>query len=182
MSFLVMLWLPILITSIVVFVLSAMAWTVSPHHRGDFKKADCEDALQKFIRDAKIQPGRYMFPFANGDPNKDPVLKQKMTDGPVGTVTVFKGIDMTSNLIWTFVFFLVTSTLIAYLAWFALEGHPDKSFLRVFRLVGTAGILIYSCSSIPNDVWFKRPIGTNLIDGVIYGLTTGLIFAAMWPK
>ena len=182
MSFLLMLWLPILLTSIVVFVLSALAWTVSPHHRGDFKSTECEDSLLKFFREAKIRPGRYMFPFSSGDPNKDPVIKQKMIDGPVGTLTVFKGIDMKSNLIWTYVFFLVTSTLIAYLAWFAMDGHPDKSFMRVFRLVGTASILIYSCSAIPNDIWFKRPMATNLIDGVIYGLTTGLIFAAMWPK
>jgi len=123
-----------------------------------------------------------MFPFAKGDPNKDPVLRQKMTDGPVGTLTVFAGIDMKNILIWTFVFFLVTSTLIAYLAWFAMEGHPNQSFKRVFRWVGTASILIYSCSAIPNDVWLKRPMLTNLVDGVIYGLTTGLIFAAMWPK
>jgi hypothetical protein len=67
------------------------------------------------------------------------------------------------------------------LAWFAMEGHPDQSFARVFRLVGTASILIYSCSAVPNDIWFKRPLATNLFDGVIYGLTTGLLFAAMWP-
>ena len=182
MAFLFMLWLPILLSGVVVFVLSAMAWTVSPHHRGDYKATEAEDSLLKFFRDAKIRPGRYMFPFAKGDPNKDPVLKQKMADGPVGTLTVFPGIDMKNNLICTFVFFLVTSTLIAYLAWFAMEGHPDQSFMRVFRLVGTASILIYSCSAIPNDVWFKRPMLTNLIDGVIYGLTTGLIFAALWPK
>ena len=182
MAFLNMLGLPILVTSAVVFVLSAMAWTVSPHHRGDFKTTQCEDSLLQFFRGAKIQPGRYMFPFANGDPSKDPALMQKMEEGPVGTLTVFKGIDMRSNLIWTYVFFLVTSTLIAYLAWFAMDGHPDKSFMRVFRLVGTASILIYTCSAIPNDIWFKRPTTTNVIDGVIYGLTTGLIFAAMWPK
>ncbi len=180
MSFLLLLWMPILVSSVVVFILSAIAWTVSPHHRGDYKAAGCEDELQKFLREAKLKPGRYMFPFAKGDPNKDPVLKKKMEDGPVGTLTIFNGIDMRSNLIWTYVFFLVTSTLIAYLAWFAMEGHPDQSSFRVFRLVGTASILIYSCSAIPNDIWFKRPIVTNLFDGVVFGLATGLIFAAMW--
>ncbi len=182
MTFLLMLWLPIIATSVVLFVLSAMAWMVFPHHRGDFKANECEDSLLKFLRESKIQPGRYMFPFAKGDPNKDPVVKQKMIDGPVGSMTIFDGIDMRGNMIWTYVFFLVTSALIAYLAWYAMDGHPDKSFTRVFRLVGTASILIYSCSAIPNDIWFKRPIATNLVDGVAYGLTTGLIFAAMWPK
>jgi hypothetical protein len=181
MTFLFMLWLPILISSVVLFVLSALAWTVSPHHRGDYKNSGCEDGLQDFLRKEQIKPGRYMFPFANGDPNKDPVLKKKMEDGPVGVLTVFNGIHMGSNLIWTYVYFLVTSALMAYLAWFAMDGHPDKSFMRVFRLVGTAGILIFNCSSIPNDIWFKRPIVTNLFDGVVYGLTIGLIFASLWP-
>ena len=56
MTFLMVLWLPILLTSIVVFVLSALAWTVSPHHRGDFKTTECEDSLLKFLREAKIRP------------------------------------------------------------------------------------------------------------------------------
>jgi hypothetical protein len=182
MTFLITLWLPVLLTSVLLFVFSAMAWMVMPHHRGDFRQTPCEDSLLPFLREAKIQPGRYMFPFANGNPGKDSVLKQKFEQGPVGQLTVFDGINMGANMIWTYVFFLVTSILIAYLAWFAMDGHPDQSFMRVFRLVGTASILIYSCSAIPNDIWFKRPLVTNLVDGIVYGLTTGLIFAAMWPK
>ena len=53
-----------------------------------------------------------------------------------------QGIDMKSNLIWTYAFFLVTSTLIAYLAWkkqtetmrlAPVEGFtPDQRFFIGF--------------------------------------------------
>ena len=54
--------------------------------------------------------------------------------------------------------------------------------MDVWRFVGTAAILTYSCSAIPNDIWFKRPSVTNVVDGIVYGLVCGLIFASLWPK
>lgn len=86
---------------------------------------------------------------------------------------------MGANMLWTFVFFLVTSTVIGYVAHAALAaGSP---FLKVFQVVGTIAILTYTCAGIPNAIWFKRQVLTNLVDGVLYGLIVGAIFAGLWP-
>jgi hypothetical protein len=53
--------------------------------------------------------------------------------------------------------------------------------MKVFRFVGRAGILTYCAANVPSTIWFKIPLTGNLIDGVLYGLATGLIFAALWP-
>ena len=31
-------------------------------------------------------------------------------------------------------------------------------------------------------IWFGRKMAADIFDGIVYGLITGLIFAALWPK
>ena len=71
--------------------------------------------------------------------------------------------------------------MLAYLAWFALSKQ-EPTTMEVWRFVGTAAILTYACSAIPNDIWFKRPSITNVVDGIVYGLVCELIFALLWPS
>lgn len=181
MDFLLALWLPILLSAVVLFFVSALAWMALPHHRADYGKLPQEDAVIAQLRQLNVPPGRYIFPYSGTHQNaQDPEYQRKFREGPVGTVTVFGPVNMGVNMVQTFVFFLLSSTMLAYLAWLALDGQP-ASFLRVFRLVGTAGVLTYTCAAIPNDIWFKRPLWTNLIDGVVYGLISGCLFALCWP-
>ena len=85
----------------------------------------------------------------------------------------------TENLVWTFVAFLAASAFLGYLASF---GVPQGAgFLEVFRFVATAAIMTHCFGFIPNAIWFKAPILTNLLDGIVYGLLTGLVFALFWP-
>ena len=53
--------------------------------------------------------------------------------------------------------------------------------MKVFRFVGTAGILTYGTANILNGIWFGRKMVADIVDGIAYGLITGLIFAALWP-
>jgi hypothetical protein len=71
---------------------------------------------------------------------------------------------------------------IAYLTSVTLPKTAE--FAKVFQVVGTAGILAYSFSFIPNAIWFgayKRTIVASIIDGIVYGALTGAIFAWRWP-
>lgn len=181
MDFLLSLWLPIVVSGVVLFFASAMAWMLLPHHFSDWKKLANEDEFIRIIKETGIPEGRYMFPNAGShQASQKEEFQRKMKDSPVGNITVLGKINMGRNMLLTFVFFLVSSALIAYLAWFAM-ANSNPTFMHVFRFVGTAAILTHSCSSIPNDIWFKRPMWTNLADGIAYGLLTGLIFAALWP-
>ena len=83
------------------------------------------------------------------------------------------------NMACTILFFLIANFVIAYLAGSVIP--PGKEFLFVFRFVGTAGILTYGTANILNGIWFGRKMVADIIDGIAYGLITGLIFAAFWP-
>ena len=183
LTFLVELWLPICVASVTLFFVSAAAWMILPHHnKFDWSKLPKEESFIDSLKQNEVQPGRYMFPHVGSHQEAHkPEFQEKFTSGPVGTLIVFGKSNMGLNMLWTFVFFVICNSMLAYLAWFAL-GKQEQSFMEVWRFVGTAAILTYSCSAIPNDIWFKRPSITNVIDGIVYGVLCGLIFAALWPK
>ena len=183
MQFLAQLWLPILVASVVLFFLSAFAWMVLPHHnKFDWSKLPKEDEFIGAVKQADIAPGRYMFPHVGSHQEaQQPEFQEKHKTGPVGTLIVFGKVNMGLNMLWTFTFFCVCNSMLAYLAWFALSKQQPTT-MEVWRFVGTAAILTYACSAIPNDIWFKRPSITNVVDGIVYGLVCGLIFALLWPS
>jgi hypothetical protein len=106
-----------------------------------------------------------------------------LNEGPVGHLSVWQTpLTMGSKMVATFIVYLVVSILIAYLTRVALPGPAP--FAKVFQVAATAGILAYCFSFIPNAVWFgsyKRTIVANVVDGIVYGLITGALFAWLWP-
>jgi hypothetical protein len=57
-------WLPILVSSIAVWVASVFFWTVMPHHKSDFSKLPDEDAARRALTLQGLVPGQYMIPYA----------------------------------------------------------------------------------------------------------------------
>lgn len=54
------LWLPILVSSIVVVFASSMAWMVLPHHKKDIKVFPNEKAWMEHLAKTDLAPGLYM--------------------------------------------------------------------------------------------------------------------------
>jgi hypothetical protein len=182
---LVDLWLPIVLASVFVWIASALAWMVMPHHKGEFKGLPDENGMIEAVRRQNLAPGVYGFPDCQDHSKmKDPEFLRKMNEGPVGVLHVWPpGMKMGGKMLASFIFYIVTSVFVAYLAVHALKSGAD--FISVFRITGTAAILAYCFASIPNAIWFNTPtrsIVTNFIDGVVYGLITGAIFAWLWPS
>ena len=76
--------------------------------------------------------------------------------------------NMGKNMALSFLVALVISALIAYLAGSVLA--PGTAYLRVFRVVGVAGVLAYTFGGIMNGIWFGKPTGwvvRDIIDAVI---------------
>ena len=181
MEMLISLWLPILLSSIGLFIASFIAWTLLPHHKGDFSQIPDEDAFLETLRAMNITQGQYMFPYC-GTPEirNSEEFKQKEQQGPNGLINVFPGAcNMGMNMLCTYIFFLCVSFCLAYLATLGLQ--PGDDFMKVFRFVGTAGILAFCAGGIQGAIWFQRKIAMDLLDGIVYGLITGAIFAALWP-
>ncbi len=180
MAFLTALWLPILISGVVLFFASFVFWTMAPHHKTDWKKVDDEDELMAAIGKLQLPAGSYMFPYCtHGNEMKSEAFQNKYNAGPRGVMLLWDVPNMAMNMFCTFLFFLITTVIIAYVS-FAAIG-PEQPFMRVFQIVGTIGILTYSAAGIPHGIWFKRRMITDILDGVVYGILVGLIFALLWP-
>jgi hypothetical protein len=174
------LWLPIVVSGVALFFASWAAWMLLPHHKPEWKGLPDEHAVTTALRN--IPPGQYMFPFAaTPEAHKSPEFKQRLEAGPRGTLTLWENPpSMARNMLCTLLFFVIANFVIAYLTGIALD--PGESFMKVFRFVGTAGILTYGTANILNGIWFGRKMVADIADGIAYGLITGLIFAALWPS
>src|SRR3989441_2837498 len=56
------LWLPILLSSVIVFVVSSAIHMASPWHKSDYPKVPNEDRVRDALRALAIPPGDYMIP------------------------------------------------------------------------------------------------------------------------
>ncbi|HRP62220.1 MAG TPA: hypothetical protein PK400_02895 [Phycisphaerales bacterium] len=181
------LWLPIVLSAAAVWVASALAWMVMPHHKNDFKKLADEDTVMKAVRAASVAPGIYFFPhMTECNPAKmDPETKAKFESGPHGLLQVWPPESfgkMGRNMVLSFIFYLVVGVFIAYLATIGLSAGRD--FMGVFRFTGTAALMAYTFASIPQAIWFGTPLRNVLAciaDGVAFAVITGALFAWLWP-
>jgi hypothetical protein len=175
------LWLPVVVSGVALFIASWAAWMLLPHHKKEWGRLPEEDAIMNALKSANIPAGQFMFP-CPVTPNdwKTADFKAKMQAGPNGNLVVWSGpCSMGKNMACTVLFFLVANFVIAYLAAQALA--PGSDLMKVFQFVGTAGILTYGTANILNGIWFGRKMVADIVDGIVYGLITGAIFAAMWP-
>ncbi|HLA89478.1 MAG TPA: hypothetical protein VJL28_03470 [Gemmatimonadaceae bacterium] len=186
MRFLSELWMPILVSGAFCFVWSAIAWTVLPHHKTEWRRLPSEPDVLDALRRTPPPGGLYTFPFAMGADMNRADLKVAMERGPVGFVTIGKaGVpNMGKMMAQSVVFYLVTSTLAAYVAWNAGLGL-GAPYRSVFRLVGTVVTMAYVLGSVPESIWFARPWkswGYQLFDGIVAGLITAGVFGWLWPQ
>ncbi|RMD92338.1 MAG: hypothetical protein D6813_06070 [Calditrichaeota bacterium] len=179
------LWLPILLSAVMVFIISSFIHMVLPYHRTDFRKVESEDEVMEALRKFNIPPGDYVIPCA-GTPQemKNPEFIEKMTKGPVVFMTVIKSgpPSMTGNLIQWFIYSILVGIFAAYIAGRALG--PGAPYLEVFRFAGTTAFIGYSLALLQNSIWYKRNWAATLksvFDGLIYGLFTAGTFGWLWP-
>ncbi len=184
MDVIAQLWLPILVSAVVVFAASALAWMALPHHRKDVKALPDEKAFTDQLAPLKLAPGTYMWPNAcTSDETKSEAFAARLEAGPWGTINVLAAKpSFARNLVLVFVFYLVVSLFVGYIT--SLARPLGAGFLAVFRVAGAAGVLAYCAGSIPNAIFLGKPgrfVLTDFVDGVVYGLLTGVVFAVLWP-
>ena len=109
------LWLPILVSAVIVFIASALVWTVLPWHKTDFSKTGDEEGVRSALKGAT--PGYYMVPYCT-DPAelKNEAMAQKYIDGPQAFITVVpNGLpNMGPKLVMSFIYNLLVGVICAY--------------------------------------------------------------------
>ena len=180
------LWVPILLSAVIVFVASAILHMVLPWHHGDFKRMAKEDDVLEALRRAGIAPGDYMAPHGGGpSAMKNPDFIARMKRGPIVIMTLVPGAtpSMGKELTLWFLFCVLVNLFAGYIASRALG--PGVHYLEVFRFVGTAAFMTYGLGELPQSIWYKKQWGTsikNVIDGLIYALLAAGTFGWLWPK
>lgn len=178
------LWLPIIASAVAVFVVSALLHMLFTYHNSDYRKFSNEDEVRAAISKGGATAGQYILPYAVGADFKDPAVQQKMKEGPTGFVLLRKpsGPEMGPALGQWFVLTLVVSFLVAYVA--AQTIAPGAEHMAVFRVVSTVAFLAYAGSQAQEAIWRAVPWSSvikTIIDGLVFGLVTGGLFALMWP-
>src|SRR5438270_14043614 len=83
------LWLPILVSAVIVFLASSVIHMARLWHKNDFPKAPREAELLAALRPLAIPPGDYFIPRASGmEEMRSPAVKETMKQGPVAVLTV----------------------------------------------------------------------------------------------
>lgn len=183
---LTLLWLPIVLSAVAVFVASSLIHMVLGYHKSDFGRLPNEDATMAALRPLAIPPGDYFFPFATAASDmKDPAFLDKVNAGPRIVMTVLPpGMSPMGPLLarW-FVFSLVVSLFAGYAAASVLA--PGTAYLTVFRLVGTVAFAGYALGAWPASIWYGKSATATVkgtFDGLVYALLTAGVFGWCWPS
>lgn len=185
MSTIAALWLPILVSAVIVFIASSIIHMGPLWHRGDCPQLPEQDRIQDALRPFALRPGEYMLPRGKDMKEmKSPEFVEKLRRGPVVLMTVVPNgpINMGKALGQWFVYTLVVGIFAAYVAGATLGAGDD--YLSVFRVAGTTAFIAYAVGLWQQSIWYARPWSTTAkltLDGLIYGLLTGGVFGWLWP-
>jgi len=185
MTPLVSLWLPILLSAVLVFLVSSVIHMFTPWHKSDYPKVPNEDRVMDTIRPLGIPPGDYMMPRPSSpEEMRSPAFVEKFKKGAVMVFTVMPGgsMAMGKNLTMWFGYAVVVGIFAAYVAGRALP--PVAGSLAVFRFVSVTAFIGYTLALWQMSIWYRRAWLTTIkatVDGLIYALLTAGAFAWLWP-
>jgi len=178
------LWLPILLSAVLVFIASSIIHMLLGWHAGDWKKLSSEDAVLDALRPFKLPPGDYVAPRPSSMKEMGtPEFQAKATRGPRVMLTVLPASNsMPLNLALWFVYSIVVAVFAAYVAGATLG--PGTPYMTVFRITSTVTFTAYALALWHDWIWYSRSLGYTIrssIDGLIYALLTGGAFGWLWP-
>lgn len=180
MEFLANLWLPIVVSAVLVWIASFFLHMVFPHHKSEFKGLPEEDKFNEAI--ASAPPGLYMFQWCTPAEMKDPAKMERVKKGPNGILAIWPGpVNMGQNLMLTLLFYVVVGVFVAYVGTHSLVGSTE--YLHRFRICGAVAFCAHGLGWMSFFIWFRYgKFWPNFFDSVVYALLTAGTFAGLWPS
>jgi hypothetical protein len=184
MSFVAKLWLPVVLSAAVCFVLSAASHMLLPWRRNEWGRITDFTALQSAIRG--LAPGIYAFPAAPDQRQQlTPEWKDRWAKGPSGWLTIAHpgAMSIGRSMALSLLVYLLVGFMDAYVAAHALGSAPH--YRAVFRIVGTVGFMSYAVGTVFSSIWNDRPWRvylSDLVDALVLALVTAGIFGWLWPR
>ncbi len=176
--------LPVLLSAALVWIASALIWTVLPWHKKDYAPLPDEAGTVANLAAQDLAPGQYMVPHA-GSPEamKEERVRKAFETGAAGFITILpRGIpNMGPNMALSAVLNVAVAVLVAYVARLTLA--PDAEYMMVFCVATTMTWMAYGVGAVQDAIWFGRPWRSVLKgfgDALIYGFLTGGVFGWLW--
>lgn len=179
------LWLPVLLSAVLVFLASSVIHMLLPYHVGDARAVPDQDKAMDTLRPLEIPPGDYAIPRgASMKEMNTPEFAAQLERGPVAFLTVLPNGPMAigRSLGQWFVYCVVVGAVAGYTA--GLTIPPNADYGLVFRVVGIVAFAGYALGIPQSTIWWHRSWRftlTTMFDGVIYALLTAGTFGWLWP-
>lgn len=186
MNEITLLWLPVLVAAVFVFVASSLIHMVFKWHNGDYRALANEDEVRAAIRAGTPAPGLYTLPHCTdmkAMQNQD--MQDKYREGPVALLTVTpSGLPNMGRILgaW-FLLNLAVAAVAAVVSLHAFGANADAA-CRAACLGGVVAFMSYGIGSVSNGIWMGRTwtaVAKDILDAAIYGVVTGLAFCWLWP-
>jgi len=186
MNALLSLWLPILLSAVVVFVISSLVHMVFKWHAADYSGFANEDAVRDALRAGNPAPGkRYVVPYCSDMKEMaSEAMKKKYAEGP-NAVTVFGPTgqpNMGKHLGLWFLWSLVVAMVAAFLA-SRLVPHDSAHAMRAAKLAGVVTFIAHGFGTMQESIWMYRSWSSSakyFLDAALYAVGTAAVFYFLW--
>jgi len=179
------LWLPILLSAVIVMIGSSVVWMALKYENAEWKPIPGEDQLREVVRKLNLPaPGQYIFPHMMGEGGGEAAMK-KMEEGPNGILLLRPAakFSMTPMLVKSFVYYVVVSIFVGYVATHAVGAGTE--YLKVFQVAGASAFMAYGLALVPEAIWFGRTwksVFKTMFSALIYACLTAGTFGWLWPR
>lgn len=179
------LWMPILLSAVLVFVVSSVVHMVLRYHWKDWSPLPGASEVGEAMRKAAVGPGNYSMPHCTSSAElAAPETVKQFEQGPVAFVTVVPNGPpaMGKKLALWFVYSVIVGFVVAYVTGRTLSAGTH--YLQVFRVAGATAFLTYAGAEPIASIWMGRNWSTTLktmFDGLLYALVTAGAFGWLWP-
>ena len=180
------LWLPILLTSVFIFIASSLIHMVFKWHNSEYKSFKNEDAVRAAIRAESPTAGMYVLPYCTDMKQMaSEEMTKKYNEGPVGFVTLkANGMpNMGKCLGLWFSFSLFVAAVAAFLSAQNVGLAPERAHMGA-HLVAVITFIAYGFGSIQEGIWMGKPLSSvlkYLLDSLIYAVISAATFYWLWP-
>ncbi|HUS25108.1 MAG TPA: hypothetical protein VM369_09175 [Candidatus Binatia bacterium] len=178
------LWLPLVLSAVLVFIASSVIHMVLKWHNTEYLKLPNEDEVRAALRKAG-PPGQYVVPHCvDMKQMQAPEMQQKYIEGPVAFIMLRKpGMPkMGPALAQWFALNLLVACIAACVAASTLPLGASPA--RAFHVTGLISFIAYAGGSLSSGIWKGQPwksVGKELLDAAIFGIAGGAPFALLWP-
>ena len=176
------LWLPILVSAVVVqFAGAFIHMALGFWHTPDYRNVEDDGPFVEAMR--RLKSGLYLVPRMIQKPTAE--QRAEWESGPTALMYVRNPARFSfgKTLGIYFLHCLVSAIFVAYIAGETLA--PGTAYLRVFQIAGATGTIYWAFGNhISDAIWYGKPWPVAIkyvIDGLIYGMLMGGVFGWLWP-